>query len=234
LQTYAANVLCVIGWSQILSAEALQTADTVIGAHASLLPEGKGSAPINWALIKGMTRTGNTLIRLSEGVDEGDILAQREFEISDEDTCATLYDKVAETNASMLVEVLGQIRDGTLRPTPQPKIDEPLWPRRRPEDGLIDWTQGSRQVYNFVRALTRPYPGAFSYINGRKVIVWHALQADVDTAPGLVTMDSGVFVGCGEGAVSIGDIEVEGIGNLQGEALMRFFENVKAFESNGE
>ncbi len=231
LRSYAPDVLCVIGWSQILSAEALGTAGITIGAHASLLPEGKGSAPINWAIIKGLQRTGNTLMQLSEGVDEGDMLAQIAFDIDYEDTCATLYDKVAETNATMLIDVLGRIRDGTLEPEPQPMSDEPLWPRRRPEDGLIHWEQGGRQVYDFVRALTRPYPGAFGYVGGKKVTIWRAAECRIAGAPGAVIVDNAVRVACGDGGIEIVEAGIEGNDSLQDDDLREFFMGVESFDA---
>lgn len=240
LRNLAPDVLCVIGWSQILSASALRTAGITIGAHASLLPEGKGSAPINWALIKGLKRTGNTLICLTEAVDRGDILAQCEFEIADDDTCATLYDKVAESNATMLLDVLEQIRRGTLQRRPQGTTSSALWPRRRPEDGIIDWNQSSEQIYNFIRALTRPYPGAFGFVSGVKVIIWRATreQTSVDVPAGSIwhqrqdgnTASQLVGVRCTDGGIILNEIEVPGSGILQGEKLIEFFENVRAFD----
>lgn len=244
LRSYSPDVLCVIGWSQILSPEALDTAGITIGAHASPLPKGRGSAPVNWALIKGWTETGNTLIRLSEGVDEGDILAQRRFEITEFDSCATLYDKVAGSNASMLVEAMHKIRDGTLDPVPQVDDGESLLPRRTPEQGRIDWATGGKAVYDFVRALTRPYPGAFGFVNGDKVYVWCASWSsrDTDAPPGVVIgartsfepAACSVTVGCGSGAVSVHEIEVMGQGVLQGEEMIRFLEQAGRFDTSDD
>jgi methionyl-tRNA formyltransferase len=169
LRRLAPDLCFVIGWSQIVRAEALRTARVgMVGAHASLLPHNRGRAPINWALIKGLKETGNSLIWLAENVDEGDIIAQTKFEITPYDTCATLYDKVALSNREMILDVLPRLADGERPGRRQPHIDEELLPGRKPEDGLIDWEQSAREVYDFVRALTRPYPGAFSSLDGKR------------------------------------------------------------------
>jgi len=157
LRAVAPDVVFVIGWSPIVRGEALRTARLgMIGAHASLLPHHRGRAPINWALINGATETGNSLIWLAENVDEGDLIAQTRFAITHYDTCATLYDKVAASNREMILHVLPQLAGGEHPGRPQPHLDEPLLPGRKPEDGLIDWSQPSQQVYNFIRALVRP------------------------------------------------------------------------------
>lgn len=172
LRHYTLDVVFVIGWSQIVRSEALGTARAgMIGAHASLLPLNRGRAPINWALIKGATETGNSLIWLAENVDEGDIIAQTKFPITLYDTCATLYEKVAASNREMILDVLPQLIAGKRPGRPQALSDEPLLPGRKPEDGRIDWAASGLEVYNFVRALARPYPGAFGSLDGKRWIV---------------------------------------------------------------
>ena len=173
------DVVFVIGWSQILSPETLATARLgMIGAHASLLPKNRGSAPINWALIRGERVTGNSLIWLAEGVDAGDIIDQTEFQISPYDTCGTLYDRVAASNRDMIMRALPQLLRGERVGTPQPRSNggggSAVLPRRRPADGLIDWDQEACAIYNFIRALTKPYPGAFGWLDGRRWTVWRA------------------------------------------------------------
>lgn len=165
----ALDLVFVIGWSQIVGAKALGTARVgMIGAHASLLPRNRGRAPVNWALINGEAETGNTLIWLAEGVDEGDIIAQTRFEITPFDNCATLYDKVAESNCEMILDVLPRLLAGERVGRRQQRTDEPLLPGRKPADGLIDWTRVGREVYDFVRALAPPYPGAFGWLDGKR------------------------------------------------------------------
>src|SRR5881628_1467651 len=147
----------------------------MIGAHASLLPRNRGSAPINWALIRGEHTSGNSLIWLAESVDGGDLIDQTEFPITPYDTCASLYDRVAASNRDMILRVLPRLLAGERPGRRQPRHSGPILARRRPADGLITWDQDARAVYNFVRALTKPYPGAFSWLDGRRWIVWHAV-----------------------------------------------------------
>lgn len=185
LRQAAPDVVFVIGWHQIVRPEALRIPRLgMIGAHASLLPLNRGSAPINWALIHGDRHSGNTLIWLAEDVDAGEIIDQTAFPISRYDTCTTLYQRVAESNRDMLLRLLPRLYAGERPGRAQQVNGEPVLPRRRPADGVIDWRQPSPRVYDFVRALTRPYPGAFSTLDGRRWRVWHAaLPPVVDADP---------------------------------------------------
>jgi methionyl-tRNA formyltransferase len=241
LESLAPTVLCVIGWSQILKKPALATSEFVIGAHASLLPHNRGSAPVNWALINGEKKTGNTLIVLSEGVDSGDILSQREFDITLYDSCKTLYDKVADTNADMIVEFLRSVQAGSINRRPQVHTHESVLPRRKPEDGLINWKADAADVYNFVRALTQPYPGAFSYCREERVIIWDASWtpgSNENGPPGSVASVNYSFVdqlcsvqiNCGDGCISVYRTELEDGRILVGKELIDFFEEGESFD----
>lgn len=170
------DLMVVLGWSEILP-ERLLDIPTIgtVGAHASLLPHNRGSAPINWALIRGEHATGNTLFWLDKAVDTGQIIEQMEIPITIYDTCETLYRKVAETNAVMLTRLLAALQCGTVPSAGiRNETEEPLLPRRRPKDGLIDWKQSGVRIYDFIRALTKPYPGAFTFLDGKKWLVWSA------------------------------------------------------------
>ncbi|MEM7287722.1 MAG: methionyl-tRNA formyltransferase [Actinomycetota bacterium] len=221
LRGWRADVIFVIGWSQILSEEALSCASIgTIGAHASLLPRLRGSAPVNWAIIRGETSSGNSLMWLDAEVDNGDLVDQRAFPITDYDTCATVYDKVAATNREMIVATLDALEAGTRPRRPQGETDEPLLPRRRPADGDVDWSAAAVDVHRFVRALTRPYPGAFSALDGRRATIWRSVELDGWTTtepPGTVVgalrspdRDAcGIVVACGTGAIGLLEIETD-------------------------
>ena len=225
------DVIFVIGWSQIVHPEVLQLPRLgMIGAHASLLPHNRGSAPVNWALIRGEDQGGNTLIWLAEDVDGGYIIDQMQFPITQYDTCDTLYDKVANSNREMILRVLPRLIAGERPGFPQPATNEPLLPRRRPKHGLIDWTQNSRDIYNFVRALTRPYPGAFTWLEGRCWWVWHSACLPLDVSLGKpgeligpvvspIESSCGLLVACGVGALVLLEMESEEGPLLRGPAL---------------
>ena len=232
LRSLDLDVLFVIGWSQILRPAALGTARLgVVGAHASLLPKNRGSAPINWALIRGEHQTGNSLMWLADGVDTGALIDQTVIAITPFDTCATLYDRVAITNRDMLVSLWRRLMAGHRPGIAQPESPEPVLPRRRPADGLMDWTAPSERVYDFVRALTRPYPGAFGRLGGGRWTVWQAALAPLDHAhiaePGtclgavVSPLDDacGQLVACGQGAVMLLEVEAEDGRVLRGREL---------------
>ncbi len=199
LKEQAPDLLVVMGWSEILPARLLEipTVGTV-GTHAALLPHNRGSAPINWSLIRGEKETGNTLMWLSAEVDAGEIADQRAFPITLFDTCKTLYDKVAETNADMLADLIKALERGERPVLPiKNESDEEILPRRRPKDGLMNWEQGADAVYDFIRALTIPYPGAFSFLKGQKYLIWEAMVLPLESkeTPGTIL---GTAYGFGE------------------------------------
>lgn len=224
------DVLLVIGWTQLLNSELLCVPRIVsLGFHASLLPKYRGRAPVNWAIINGEKQTGNTLLVLEPGADEGDIVAQRTIEISDEDDCRTVYEKVSLTECDMLAEILPLIREGTMPRRKQESSQATVMPKRRPDDGLIDWRWSSRRLYNWVRALTDPYPGAFSFAAHHKITLWKvSLEVSTD-APrdlvGSVHIDSDGYpiVVTGDGHLKLLGLQLENKPAVSGAEAVRTF-----------
>lgn len=232
----APDVIVVLGWSQILGDEVLSIPRIgVIGAHASLLPAYRGSAPINWAIINRLTETGNTLMWLDSGVDTGLIIDQMPFKIEVYDTCDTLYKKVAQTNKKMLLKALKAIAKRGKYGVIQEHTDTPVLPRRTPKDGLVDFDQAAQDVYNFIRAITRPYPGAFSYCSGEKLKIWNAGFTEsqihgsvkagtvVDKIYNPVLNRCAIVVSCKSGTILIHEIETASNKILKGKHLLQFF-----------
>jgi len=149
----------------------------VAGLHASLLPDYSGGAPLVWAMINGEKQTGITFFLFSEQMDSGDIIGQQEIEILDEDTIRTLYAKVEVLGLDLLKEYLPKLADGSVVYRKQDESKRRIFPSRRPEDGLIDWSWDAKRIRNFIRAQTRPYPGAFTILHGKKIVIW---DADID------------------------------------------------------
>ncbi|MCH7678427.1 methionyl-tRNA formyltransferase [candidate division KSB1 bacterium] len=208
------DVIFVIGWTRLVSAEILAIPKYgCIGMHASLLPKYRGRAPVNWALINNEKLTGNTMILLDDGVDTGDILLQRSISITLADTCGTLYDKVADAGREMIRESIPHLQKGELSRTPQNHDQATVMPKRTPEDGVIDWTKPALELFNWVRALTHPYPGAFTYYQSKKLFIWDAQIAHFslqecnsellkNTVPGMVISTAdGITVSTGEGEI---------------------------------
>ncbi|HUP32682.1 MAG TPA: formyltransferase family protein [Gaiellaceae bacterium] len=169
------EVLLVTGWSQLLRPELLSIPrHGAVGFHPTSLPEGRGRAPIPWTLIKGVRRSAVSLFWLTEGVDDGPLIAQAPFEVDLHDDAATLYAKVRELHVRLLLDYVDAIVAGTAPAEPQ-EGEPSYWPQRRPEDGAIDWARPAAELYDWIRALTHPFPGAFTATaDGRRLRVWSA------------------------------------------------------------
>lgn len=186
--------------------------------HASLLPKYRGFAPVNWPLINGERETGVTMFYAAEEMDAGDIIEQRSREITDDTDAGTLDAWLNETVESMLEANLPRLADGTAPRIAQDhsRATYAVW--REPEDGHIDWSRPTREVFNLVRGLTSPYPGAFSLLDGRKLTVWSAEierepRAYVGRIPGKVERilpGEGVNVLTCDGTLRLKRVQLEG------------------------
>jgi len=168
------DLIIVCGWQRLVCKEILDIPRLgTIGFHSSLLPKYRGRAPVNWAIIMGEKETGITMFYLTPEADDGDIIAQKAFPILLNDDCDTVYKKSALVGVELVKEYLSMIANKTAPRIHNPSRTYPHYPKRTPKDGLIDFKRSALDVYNFVRALTKPYPGAY-YIdeNGNKIIVW--------------------------------------------------------------
>jgi methionyl-tRNA formyltransferase len=183
------------------------------GLHASLLPDYSGGAPLVWAMINDEKETGITLFQLDDGIDSGPIVAQRKTEIQQDDTIASLYSRIEELGAELLAECMPHLAAGTLQLRPQNESARRVFPQRSPEDGLIDWAKSTRQLYNFVRAQTSPYPGAFTLLDGKKLTIWSASEGNPSDplSPGEALLQAGSLrVGAGDGALEVLDATLDG------------------------
>jgi len=158
------DLFLVIAYGQKLSNRLLEVAKYgAINLHASLLPKYRGAAPINWAIINGETFTGPSVIRMTERMDAGDILAQKVVPIGAEETAGQLHDRLAEAGAPLVIEVIRDIALGQLEARPQDESRTTYAPRLKKSDGRICWDKGVRDLANFIRGMT-PWPGAFTFI----------------------------------------------------------------------
>lgn len=179
--------------------------------HGSLLPCYRGRAPLNWVLVNGEDHTGLTLHHMVARADAGDIVGQRQVAIDDADTAPTLQQKMVAAAADLLAEQLPLIAKGIATRTPQDETQATYVGRRTPADGFIDWNLPARAVRNLVRAVTQPYPGAFTYAGDRKVFVWSASIAAQahDRKPGTVLAENPLTIACGDGALIVEAGQVE-------------------------
>ncbi|HAT4515207.1 TPA: bifunctional UDP-4-amino-4-deoxy-L-arabinose formyltransferase/UDP-glucuronic acid oxidase ArnA [Serratia marcescens] len=173
--------------------------------HGSLLPRYRGRAPVNWALVNGETETGATLHKMVKRPDAGDIVGQQKVTIADSDTALTLHKKVLEAAQIVLKEQLPKLKNGTATFTKQDESQASYFGRRTAADGEILWHKSAKEINNLVRAVTEPYPGAFSYLGQRKLIVWRSRVLDTqhDKQPGTVLSTAPLVIACGEGALEI-------------------------------
>ncbi len=163
--------------------------------HGSLLPKYRGRAPVNWVLVKGETETGVTLHFMTEKPDAGDIVGQAAVPIAFDDTALTLFGKMEHAASKLLADLLPRIAGGEIPRRPNDLAHGSYFGGRKPEDGRIDWSRPAVEIYNLVRAVTRPYPGAFTDLAEEKVTVWWAIplpaEAGEPPSPGTIRVFGG-------------------------------------------
>jgi methionyl-tRNA formyltransferase len=216
VQQYAPHYVLVAGWYWIIKPGLLRTVPGgFLGLHQSLLPKYRGSAPLVWAALRGEEQTGVSLFYFDEGIDTGDIVDQVSFAMAPEETITEVLAKAESAAVELVTRYAGPLLSDT---APRRKQDHELatyGSPRRPEDGRISWHQSAGEVYNFIRAQTRPYPGAFTHLAEGKVLrIWQAslFPYPYYGVPGLVGQKhmDGFVVACGEGAITIQECELDG------------------------
>lgn len=198
------DIVVTAAFGQILSKKLLEVPRLgTINVHASLLPKHRGSAPVNWAIIKGEKVTGITTMLTDAGLDTGDMLMKREIEIGENETAGQLTERLALVGAELLKETLPAYWEGRIVPEPQCEAEMTYDPMLSKELGRIDWKKSADEIDCLVRGVN-PWPGAFSKMNGEVIKVWLAKKnaAATDAAPGTVIAASakeGLIVACGMG-----------------------------------
>lgn len=212
------DAMVVVGYGQIIPQKIIDLAPRgIINVHASLLPEYRGAAPIQWAIANGETRTGVTTMRIDAGLDTGDILLMAETGIGPGETAPELSARLAEMGADLLIKTLEAMARGTLTPRPQDPTLATYAPILKKEDGLIDWARPAREIHNRVRGL-QPWPGAFTHFRGQALHLWKSRVAEEvgPLAPGRL-LHGRLVAGCGEGtALELLEVQLEGRKRLSG------------------
>ncbi|ENY6783013.1 MULTISPECIES: bifunctional UDP-4-amino-4-deoxy-L-arabinose formyltransferase/UDP-glucuronic acid oxidase ArnA [Providencia] len=200
------DVIFSFYYRDMLSEELLAIAPKgAFNLHGSLLPKYRGRAPINWALLKGESETGVTLHKMVAKADAGDIIAQEKVAITDTDTSLTLHAKVREAAEVLLNKTLPLIEAGSYKSVAQDESQATYFGRRTAEDGLINWNNSAKEVNCLIRAVTEPYPGAFTYLGARKMVIWRArvLDDNQGKAAGTVLSSDPLRIACGQGAIEV-------------------------------
>lgn len=194
------------GWSQIIGERVLEIPDRgFLGLHSSHLPEGRGGAPVNWSIINGANEVWISLFYYTPGVDAGDVLAQSSVPVEARDDVATVFEALATEACHLVSSVRSDLEVDDVDSESQSHEDATYRPRRQPQDGLIDWNRDPSKQYDWIRAQTDPYPGAYTFNDGEKLTVWRgkAVEGSIGTAePGevlAIVEGEGVDVRTGDG-----------------------------------
>ena len=201
------------GWSTLLRSDLLSIPRLgVVGFHPSALPKNRGRHPLVWALALGLKETASTFYFMDSSADSGDLLSQEIVPITYEDNARSLYNKVTEIAMSQIDSILPMLFSGIVPKISQDHHLSNFWRKRSHEDGRIDFRMSSRSIYNLIRSLSEPYPGAHIRQGQNEIIVWNASEIDCmfnNIEPGkvLTINKDGILVKCGEGAILLTDHE---------------------------
>ncbi|HEV8083800.1 MAG TPA: methionyl-tRNA formyltransferase [Chitinophagaceae bacterium] len=203
-----------------------------INLHGSLLPQYRGAAPINWAIINGEKKTGITTFKLKHEIDTGDILMKKEIEIGETETAGELYDRMKEIGAGLLLKTIQNLAENKLQEIPQATIKSspaekmPLQhaPKISNETCEINWKKNTDEIYNLVRGLS-PYPAAFTFLKGKKLKIFRAekQKTEVIKSPGELVSDFKTFLKfvCNDGFISMKELQLEGKKKMDVEDFLR-------------
>ncbi|MCC6537596.1 MAG: methionyl-tRNA formyltransferase [Bryobacterales bacterium] len=211
------DAMVVVGYGQIIPQTVIDLVPRIgiINVHASLLPQYRGAAPIQWAIANGETRTGVTTMRIDAGLDTGDMLLKWETEIGPEENAPELSERLAAAGATLLVETLRGLDAGTLNAEKQDHAQHSLAPILKKEDGHIDWGQPAAQIHARARGFY-PWPGAYTAFRGQTLHIWQCRVAEAPAAaptPGTLLLPDRkrLLVACGEGtALELLDVQIQG------------------------
>lgn len=181
-----------------------------LNLHGSYLPRYRGRVPVNWAVINGETETGATLHYMVEKPDAGDIVDQERVGIAFSDTAQDVFGKVTDAAVAVIARAWPLLRDGQAARIPMNLSEGNYCGGRKPADGRIDWTKSALQIYNLIRGVTHPYPGAFTWLDGKKVIIWQARPVEGSGQPGRILSQNPLLAGTGQGLLEIRSLQMEG------------------------
>ena len=229
LRQYAPDIIGLTAYGNILPENIINLPPLgTINVHGSLLPKYRGAAPIQWALIKGETETGITIMQMDKGVDTGDILLQEKLPIGPEDTAGTLSIKLAELGGKALGTALDLLRLDKLKPTQQDNNLASLAPLLNKKDGLVNWSHSALQISCQIRGLD-PWPTTYTTLSGRRLRLFSPEVADRSlclgcsiSEPGIVCTANrnGLLITTGEGCLLIKEIQAEGSRRMSVDAFL--------------
>jgi methionyl-tRNA formyltransferase len=209
--TIAPEFLLSFYYRNMIKPEVLELATRgALNLHGSYLPRYRGRVPVNWCVINGETESGATLHYMVEKPDAGEIVDQEKVGIEFTDTAFDLFNKVTDAAVTVIRRAWPQLVAGTAPRIPMDLKAGNYCGGRKPEDGRIDWTKSAVRIYNLIRGVTHPYPGAFTHLDGHKVVIWSAWPVEGQGEPGQVVSTAPLLVGTGDGLLEIRSLQVEG------------------------
>ena len=231
LRKYPADIFVVAAFGQLLSEEILNMPRLgCINIHASLLPAYRGAAPIQWCVINGEEKTGVTIMQMAKGMDTGDILLQKEVVLDEKETGGSLFDRLMETGAELIVEALPKIEAGELIPVVQKEELATYAGKITKDMGNIDFAKAAVTIERLIRGLN-PWPSAFTHYKGKILKIWEAdvvsecVNAENPVPGTVITMDKESFtLAAGEGALRIRSLQPEGKKRMSCAEFMRGYE----------
>lgn len=214
IYSLAPDVVYCFGWPYLLRKTILGVPLLgVIGYHPTALPKNRGRHPIIWTLVLGLTETASSFFFMDEGADSGDVLSQKKLDVQEEDDASTLYERLKEVALNQVEEFTPLLATGDFSRIHQIHANANIWRKRSRADGKIDWRMPAKGIYNLVRALTKPYPGAHIEVAGVEIKVWRCeilsgvYSRDVfsNLEPGrvLAANTNGLDIRCSDGVVRL-------------------------------
>ncbi len=191
-----------------------------LNLHGSYLPKYRGRVPVNWAVINGETETGATLHYMVEKADAGDIVDQGKVPIAFSDTALDVFAKLTDAAVTVLSRAWPLLREERAPRIAMDLAAGNYCGGRKPADGRIDWSKSALQIYNLIRGVTHPYPGAFTFLDGKKVVIWQAWPLEGCGKLGRIMSYNPLLVATGEGLLEIRSLQIEGEGEVQAAGVV--------------
>lgn len=226
LRSYQADLQVVVAFRMLPEVVWNMPPLGTINLHASLLPDYRGAAPINWAVINGEKVTGVTTFLLQHEIDTGNILFSARVEIGEHETAGDLHDKLMKVGSRLLVETVKAMESGDYQPRPQEDLKRPAThaPKIFKDDCLINWHRPVQIVYNHIRGLS-PYPTAFTHIHNKTLKIFKAspVYEKADREPGSFISDGKTFLrfACNDGWINVEELQIEGKKRMQVDEFLR-------------
>ena len=223
LKESSPDAMVVVGYGQIIPRTLIDLAPLgIVNVHASLLPELRGAAPIQWSIARGYKRTGVTTMRIDARLDTGEILLQWETPIGPDETAPELSLRLAEAGADLLVRTLADLCAGAIQPRPQDDSQATYAPILKKEDGRIDWSHPAQQIHDLIRGF-QPWPGAQTSFRGQSLHLWRSRlvpEEHKNLPPGALIQTHGVYAVAGDGAIlELLEVQLEGRKRMPAEVF---------------